>query len=395
MKRAIVSVINDLSTDQRVNKVCLTLHNLGYDVLLVGRKQRSSLPLAPRAYRHKRMKLLFEKGPLFYAAFNLRLFFFLLFRRADLLVSNDLDTLLPNYLVSKIKGAHLVYDSHEYFTGVPELENSAFKRGVWKRIERFIFPKLKHVFTVNDSIAKLYRDEYGVEPMVVRNMPLLSSRKQTGTWKTRTELGLPVDKRIVLLQGAGINIDRGGEEAVLAMQYVKDAVLVIIGSGDVIDELKRMANDLGLKERVLFIPKLPFEELMQYTHHADIGLTLDKDTNINYRYSLPNKLFDYIHSGIAVLASPLVEVKKIVEGYNVGMLTETHDPAHIADRLQHMLANESQLLEWKENAKLAARSLCWENEEKVLIDIYRKFLRNYETGNYETGKLGNDENGKR
>lgn len=374
MKRAIVSVINDLSTDQRVNKVCLTLHSLGYEVILVGREQRSSLPLAPRAYRTKRMKLIFEKGPLFYAAFNLRLFFFLLFRKADLLVSNDLDTLLPNYLVSRIKGAHLVYDSHEYFTGVPELENSPFKRGVWRRIESFIFPKLKHVFTVNDSIAKLYRDEYGVEPKVVRNVPLLSSRSQIKTWKTRAELGLPADKHIVLMQGAGINIDRGGEEAVQAMQYVNGAVLVIIGSGDVIGELNKMVDGLGLKEKVIFIPKLPFEELVQYTHHADIGLTLDKDTNINYRYSLPNKLFDYIHSGIAVLASPLVEVRRIVERYNVGMLTESHEPAHIAEKLQLMLADSSRLREWKENAKLAARELCWENEEKVLIDIYRKFL---------------------
>ena len=374
MKKAIVSVINDLSTDQRVNKVCLTLHNLGYGVLLVGREQRSSLPLSPRAYKTKRMKLLFEKGPLFYAAFNLRLFFFLLFRKADVLVANDLDTLLPNFLVSKIKRAHLVYDSHEYFTGVPELEHSALKRGIWKSIERFVFPKLKHVFTVNDSIAKLYMSEYGVEVKVVRNVPQLSAREKSIAWKSREGLALPVDKHIVLLQGAGINVDRGGEEAVLAMQYVHNAVLVIIGSGDVIGELMLMAGRLALQEKVIFIPKLPFEELLQYTRHADIGLTLDKDTNINYRYSLPNKLFDYLHSGIAVLASPLIEVKKIVEAFNVGVLTDDHHPQHIGQRIEYMLEDGARLRVWKENAKLAARELCWENEEKVLIEVYRKFL---------------------
>lgn len=374
MKTAIVSVINDLSTDQRVNKVCLTLHRLGYDVLLVGRKQRKSLPLAPRAYRMKRMKLLFEKGPAFYAAFNFRLFFFLLFHKADVLVSNDLDTLLPNYLIAKLKGIPIVYDSHEYFTGVPELENSPFKRGVWKRIEQFVFPKLKYVFTVNDSIARLYRDEYKVAVKVVRNVPMLSSRNKMERWKTKTELGLPENKKIVLLQGAGINVDRGAEEAVMAMQFVNDAMLLIIGSGDVIDVLKQMVSDLHLEEKVRFIAKLPFEELMQYTHHADIGLTLDKDTNINYRFSLPNKVFDYIHSGIPVLASALVEVRKIVEGYNVGAIAESHEPEHIADRIEYMLNDPAKLGEWKENARIAAMELCWENEEQSLIEVYSKFL---------------------
>jgi glycosyltransferase involved in cell wall biosynthesis len=374
MRTAIVSVINDLSTDQRVNKVCLTLHRLGYDVLLVGRKQKKSIPLAPREYKTKRMKLLFEKGPAFYAAFNIRLFIFLLFRKADVLVSNDLDTLLPNYLVSKLKGIHLVYDSHEYFTGVPELEHSSFKRGIWKRIERFVFPRLKYAFTVNDSIAKLYRDEYGIEVKVVRNVPALSSHRKISTWKTRGELGLPENRKIVLLQGAGINIDRGAEEAVQAMQHVNDAMLVIIGGGDVIDILKQMVVDLQLKEKVRFIGKLPFEDLMQYTHHADIGLTLDKDTNLNYRFSLPNKVFDYIHAGVPVLASALVEVRKIVEQYNVGAIAESHDPAHIADCIEYMLNDPARQQEWRENARIAAAELCWENEEKVLAEVYREFL---------------------
>ena len=159
--RAIVSVTNDLYTDQRVHKVCTFLVAQGYEVLLVGRKRRSSIPLPPREYKTHRMKLLFETGAKFYAFFNFRLFLFLLFRKADILVSNDLDTLLANHLANKFKRkTRLVYDSHEYFTEVPELTSRPKVQKIWLKIEEWIFPKLKDVYTVNGSIAEIYSKKY-------------------------------------------------------------------------------------------------------------------------------------------------------------------------------------------------------------------------------------------
>jgi glycosyltransferase involved in cell wall biosynthesis len=373
MKKAIVSVINDLSTDQRVHKVCSTLQGMGYDVLLVGRRQRKSLPLATRSYATRRMFLLFEKGPLFYAEYQLRLLLFLLLRNGAVLVSNDLDTLLPNFLVSKLTGSTLVYDSHELFCEVPELQDNPAKKNTWKRIERWIFPKLKHVFTVNDSIAKIYSEEYKVNVRVVRNIPLLSAQQGIAA-VSKKELNIPETKRIIVLQGAGINVDRGAEEAVQAMQYVENAVLMIVGSGDVMDVLKEIVATLKLQEKVMFTGKVPFEKLVQYTRQADLGLTLDKDTNINYRYSLPNKLFDYIHAGVPVLASGLVEISAVIRRYRVGDVIESHDPQHIAGKINHILGNDGLLQEWKKNCKIAAGKLNWEEEEKQLKEVYEKFL---------------------
>ncbi len=370
MRKAIISVINDLSTDRRVDKVSNTLVKLGWDVTLVGRKKRDSLALGKRDYKMVRMHLLFEKGPFFYAEFNFRLFLLLLFKKSNLLVSNDLDTLMPNFLIHKLKNIPIVYDSHEYFTETPELVNRKFVQGIWKKIEALIFPRLKYVFTVNQSIADLFEKKYDVKVRVVRN---ISPKPNYIAKKTRKDINLPEDKKIILLQGAGINVDRGAEELVEAMQYVENAILLIIGGGDVIGILKKMTEDYGLQEKVMFIHKLPFEQLFAYTSLADIGVTLDKDTNINYRFSLPNKFFDYIHAGLPVLASPLIEMRKIIEKYQIGELIENHDPKHIAGKINQIFSDTEKSELWKQNIKFAANDFNWENEEKVLVEVYSKF----------------------
>ena len=133
-------------TDQRVARTCSVLQDLNYDVLLVGRQKRDSQPLPKRENECKRMKLLFEQGPQFYFFFNLRLFFVLLFNKADVLLANDLDTLWPNYVVSKLKGIPLIYDSHEIFCEVPELQANPTKKRIWEKLESRIVPKLKYCF---------------------------------------------------------------------------------------------------------------------------------------------------------------------------------------------------------------------------------------------------------
>lgn len=367
MKRIIASVTNDLVTDQRVDRICNSLQKMGLEVLLVGRKQRNSLPLSKRTYKMKRMRLLFGKGPLFYAEFNFRLFLLLMFSRCNILLSNDLDTLMANYLASRLRRKELVYDSHEYYTETPELVNRKRVQGIWRRIEQYIFPKLRTVYTVNESIASLFSEKYGLTVEVIRNLPY---RQDYKIEKNRKELGLPEDSKIILLQGAGINIQRGTEEMIQAMKYIDIAVFVIIGGGDVLPLLKQQVKDMQLEDRVIFIPKMPFRELYQYTVHADLAITLDKDTNINYRFSLPNKLFDYIQAQVPVLASDLVEIRKVVIQYEIGKLLSSHDPHEIAIAANQMLKDVSQYEIWKENLRFAAKELCWEQEEQKLTQIY-------------------------
>lgn len=371
MKRVIVSVINDLVTDQRVNKSCLTLQKAGFEVLLVGRRLKNSPEMDERPYRSHRMRLIFEKGPLFYAEYNIRLFLFLLFHKADCLLSNDLDTLLPSFLISKLKRMKLIYDSHEYFTEVPELVNRPKVQAVWRRIEEFVLHRMKEMITVNESIADLFREKYGIKVHVIRNIPM---RKMLPEPASRESLQLPSDKHILILQGSGINIHRGSEELVAAMRYLDDCMLLIIGGGDVLPILKKEVAENHLDDRVRFYPRMPYKDMMAITQLATVGFTLDKNTNLNYKFSLPNKLFDYIQANVPVVASHLPEIERIIRHYDVGTFIDDHSPETIAKTIKDVISDEKRLTTWKNNLTFAAKELCWENEEKILIEIYEQYI---------------------
>lgn len=369
-KRAIVSVINDLTTDQRVDKVCNTLVKIGFDVLLVGRKLKTSLPLKERRYKTMRLHLFFVKGALFYATYNIKLFWFLLVHKAELLVSNDLDTLPANYFASKIRHVPLVHDCHEYFRGMPELNGRKSVTGIWKKIEDHIFPRLTAIYAVNASIARIYGEEYQKNIGVIRNVPY--RKEKSGSGKKR-ELNIPEDHQVILYQGA-VNMDRGLEEAIQAMKFLKTlAILVIIGTGDRYFFLKQFTKELGLNHKVIFTGQIPFQELHAYTMIGDIGISIEKDVSLNYHYCLPNKFLDYIQALVPVLISPLPEMQAIVERYSIGAMIENHDPVYLAGKLDEMLTNKEKLLLYRQNLVKAADDLCWENEEKKLIRIFEPY----------------------
>lgn len=366
--KVVLSVTNDLYTDPRVDKVCNFLTRNRFDVTLVGRCYKDSAVLAPRAYKTHRMRLIFRKNAFFYAEYNIRLFFYLLFHHFDLFVANDLDTLLPNLLISKLKRKRIIYDSHEYFCGELSIADRPFIKHVWLSIEKFCFPKLKDVITVSQSIVEQYEKEYGIRPHLVRNIPPKATPPVT---EDRKSMQLPIDKTVVILQGNGLNEGRGGEELVEAMPWVDEkAVLLIVGNGTVIPQLKKRVKELGLENRVTFVPRVTPEKLFNYTYLSDIGIALDRDLSLNLRFSLPNKLFEYIKAGTPIVASNLIERARIIRQYNVGLIVEDFQPENIAKKI-NQLVNDKQLYEeMKANCEVAAEELCWENEEKVLEKIY-------------------------
>lgn len=365
MKQVIVSVTNDITTDQRVHKVCTTLNEMGFKVIVIGRKLKNSVPLN-RKYTTFRFKLLFNKGILFYAEYNLRLFFKLLFIKKDILLANDLDTLLPNYLASKLSNLPLVYDSHELFTEVPELIERPHIQSVWLRIETFIVPKLKHCYTVCNSIANYYNLKYKTNFKTIRNVPFKRTDNLNGKFPFTTN-----NHKIILYQGA-LNKGRGLELMIESMNHVNNAIFVMIGSGDIEKELFQQVKELKLTTKVKFISRITPEELQNLTPLADLGLSIEEDLGLNYSFALPNKVFDYIQAQIPILVSDLIEMEQIVKQYNVGEIILDRNPKALANQITAMLQKEKGIF-GKQLLK-ASNELIWEKESKKLIELFEQIL---------------------
>jgi len=354
-KRIIISVTSDLYTDQRVLKTANTCYKNGFEVLLVGRSLKKSKSL-DLPFKTKRFHLLFNHSALFFAEFNIRLFFLLLFSRADIFLSNDTDSLSANFLAAKIRGIKLIFDAHELFPEIPELQHRNFVKKFWSKIEDIIFPHLKNSYTVCDSIANHYKNKYGMEMKVVRNMPYFSENPERKISSS--------NEKIIIYQGA-LNVGRGLEWILNAMPLIDNARLLIIGDGDIAETLKQMVVNLDISDKVTFTGRLESKKMREYTLSADLGLCLLENKGLSYYYSLPNRIFDYLNAGVQVLASDFPEIRNIVENHRTGQVINHYEPEYLASVMNEMLKNPIS----NEHFKTLSKVYCWENEEKVILEM--------------------------
>ncbi len=359
--RILLAVTNDISTDQRVHKTANYLIDKGFEVLVYGRILPDSFEVH-RKYKITRKKHWFNNNFLFYAEYNIRLLLFLLRNQATYILSNDLDTLPACYVACSIKKTSLVYDSHELFTETPELQGRKFVQNFWRFIERLLLPKVKKSYTVSDGIASEYLKRYGIKMGVIRNIPYLKN----GFKKEIVEF--PTEHKVLLYQGI-LSENRGLKQTILALKYLQEVDLVVIGYGKEKRALVEFAQKEGIMHRVHFLGRIPYENLHNYTRKADIGILLEEPVGMSFEYALPNKLFDYIHCELPILAYPLFEVKKIITDYNIGVLVENHEPKQLALKITELLNDEDLIRQIKKNQREMKVAYSWEMEQKKL-DVY-------------------------
>ena len=368
---------NDLQTDQRVERTSRALAERGFEILLIGRSSGDHRKLQ-WPYRTRLYRMNFKKGFFFYAEFNMRLFLTLLFESKSLLYANDLDTLLPNFLAAKISNTTLIYDSHEYFTEVPELQNRPFVKSIWEKLEAFAFPSLKNVITVNEKLAGIYSEKYEVPVTVIRNVPELNrvnfeDNDEFSAFRSDKEKNGEGSKEILIYQGA-LNLGRGIELMIDCMEFLPNMELLIVGKGDISEELKLRVKQSNLGDRIHFPGRLIPQELKKLTPTASLGLSLEEDLGLNYRYALPNKIFDYIHAGIPVIVSNLPVMGSLVSDNGVGEILEERAPASLAELVRKVISKKES---YGKNLYEAARKFNW-NEEKKAFEKFIERIENLE-----------------
>ena len=143
LKKIFFTVTSDPNLDQRMQRICTTLAENGYDITLVGRNMSVSNVPASKKFRQKRIKCWFNKGKIFYFEFNTRLSAYLLFKKMDAICAIDLDTIHPCYTISRLKKIPRIYDAHELFTELLEVLNRPAIKKVWDAVEKKMVTKIQ------------------------------------------------------------------------------------------------------------------------------------------------------------------------------------------------------------------------------------------------------------
>jgi len=341
-------------------RICSTLSSAGYIIVLVGRTKSNSLVFEKMPFVQKRLPGIFSKGWLFYAEYNIRLFFFLLFKKMDGICAIDLDTIIPCYLISKLKNIKRVYDAHELFCEMKEIVSRPRIYKVWKWIEKNTVPHFKNGYTVSLPIAEEFYKLYACNYEVIRNVALYEPG-----YREKKE-------KIIIYQGA-VNEGRCFEMLIPAMQWI-DAPLYIYGEGNFIEKARQLAIDYDVTNKIHFQGMVTPSELKVYTNKAYIGITLFEREGLSNYYSLANRFFDYIHAGIPQLCMDYPVYRDLNNLHNVAVLIDDLSAANIAENINSILNDTVTWQILHNNCVEAAKTLNWQTEEKKLISIYKKIF---------------------
>lgn len=289
--------------------------------------------------------------------------------RPDVVHAHDVNVLPTAWLAAKLSGARLVYDAHEISTS---REGYSSFRKLVGCVERFLMPKAQGTITTTEARARFFARAYGgPRPVVLQNRP--RHQPVIATNRIREELGLSRPWPIILYQG-GIQQGRGLERLLRVVPDVPDAYFVYIGGGRLEGRLRQVCAELGLEERVRFIPTVSLADLPSYTASADIGVQPIENTCLNHFTTDSNKLFEYVQAGLPVVSSDLPEIRRVVRGHDLGLLVPPGDSPALAAALRTLVQDAELRSHYAERSRAAAAVLNWEAQEQELVALYEQVL---------------------
>jgi glycosyltransferase involved in cell wall biosynthesis len=359
-KKIITSAFSNLYTDQRIEKVCRTLHENGYEVELIGNDWNGAEKMS-RPYSFSRIKLISTSLKTAYFEFNWKLYYELKKKanKNTILHANDLDALLPNYLIAKKLNIPLIFDSHEIFSEMPAIQGKMSQK-LWRYLEKSLVPKIKFMITASESYAKWFENKYEIDAVVVQNAPR----------KLDFNLEIPENNPKILLYQGAINPFRGIDKAILAMKHLDNVIFKIAGDGPMKKEYEELVEREKLQQKVQFLGKLLPEDLRKITITVDCGMSIEENGGESYYYSLPNKVLDGIQARVPLILSNLPEMLNIKNQFDIGEIIRDHQPENIAEAIQFILNKGRK--NYQTELEKAANILCWENEEVKLLEAFEK-----------------------
>lgn len=277
------------------------------------------------------------------------------------------------------KKPKLVYDSHEFELG-RNANRSKLHLFMIKYLERFMMKRCAFSIMVNDAIADEVQAIHNLQnrPVVVRNIPERWTIEPDVCNLTRQKLmnAMENPKEMLLMYHGEIIKGRGVEMLLKLIHKNEKICMVILGSGESVylNELKKMAADLGVTDRVMFHSAVPFAALRNYVGAADLGMVTIPAVAKSYYYMLPNKFFENIQSETPIICSNFPAVAPIIEQYHIGLTCDPTDLAEINACVEKMRTDRAFYASCKENLKLAKQDLCWEEEKRILLRAYKETI---------------------
>lgn len=278
---------------------------------------------------------------------------------ADIIHCNDLDTLWSGARAAAGR-ARVVYDAHELSTegGVAK----PWQRWLMTRRENRLAHRADAVIAVNRPIA-----EWLVEHRGLSRVPTVVMNGARGCSAGSTVASGPVR---MLFQGQFF-FDRNIEAAVRCMPRLRgNATLTLQGWGEAELSLRALVAELGLEDCVEFIPPCGPLEVVESARGYDCGLILHKPLNLNHRFSSPNKLFDYLGAGLAVVAPSLPVFDEVIGSAGCGGIFSHDGDPSLCSVLEQLASDRSALEALKAKAVAACSSYSWAVQAERLLDVY-------------------------
>ena len=375
-------VRNPYTHDSRVEKEAATLRDAGYRITVVA---DAAAGLPEREERDgTTVRRVARVGPripgLSYLLHEWRLSRLLTRMRPDIIHAHDSNALLPVAIAARRLGRPFVYDAHDLWLHRPRRMRSrlyhGLQNGYYGVIERLLVPRAAATITVSQPIADHLARRYGLARVdLVPNYP-----ERPTTVERRDIRGLPgagglLPSAPIILYLGGLMGGRGIEYLVRSMKEVPQAHLVLLGSGHQAAELADEALAIGVGDRVHVLPPVPPEQVIGYAASATIGVSPIVDSCLNYRYSLPNKLFQYMAAGLAVVASDFPQVRDVIVGSGAGLVTDTRSPQMIARALSTLLADPDAARAMGERGRAAVDARYnWATSARALLAVYGRIV---------------------